>query len=190
MGLHGQAHVLFGDQVQEQVVLLEGAGHAPLAELVWRQASHITAVELNATCRRFQLTADQVEQRRFTRAVGSDDGPSLTGLDRQLDVLQDLQRGEVLRYLGQAQQAHARLRRNRVQTPTMPRRANRTKTTNSAPSTSCQWGVSDESAFWISRYAVVPSSDPISVPSPPMSTISTASPDSVKPTSDGEMKWL
>ena len=66
-------HVLVHRQLREDVGALERAAHADAAELVRRHAGHIAPVQHDATCVGTQVTGDQVEQRRFARAVGPDD---------------------------------------------------------------------------------------------------------------------
>jgi len=57
-----------------------------------------------------ELARDQIEQRGLPGAVGTDDEPALTGLDRQVDARRDAQPAERLGEVANRQRAQITFR--------------------------------------------------------------------------------
>jgi len=94
-GLHGQQHVLLHGQIGDQGGDLKGAcqpQRRPSEGGEWR---YLSAKEEDPPRTGRQLPADQVEECRLAGAVGPKDGPPLSGLDLQGQVVQGLQPAKI-----------------------------------------------------------------------------------------------
>src|SRR3569832_1407428 len=75
---------------------LVGARQTAMRALIRRKRRDVFAEQSDLTGVRPHVAADLVEQRGLPGAVGADDQPPLTGLDRKRHALRDLQAAERL----------------------------------------------------------------------------------------------
>jgi hypothetical protein len=100
---HGTAHVLEHRQPREQVGHLEAARQPQAVDLVGLAAVDALAMQLDFARGGREAAADQVEQRALARAVGADDGHTLTSLHGQVGAADDLALAEALAHVAQLQ---------------------------------------------------------------------------------------
>ena len=93
------ADVLEDAEVAERLGDLEGARDAQLRDLVGGETGDPAILEAHCARGGRQVAGDQVEQRRFPRAVGADDAGDRARLDGERDVGDGSQAAEVLRQL-------------------------------------------------------------------------------------------
>jgi len=84
-------HIVEDAEVAERAGDLEGPRDAQLGDAVGRHAGDPPALELDLAGTRRQVAGDQVEQRRFAGAVGSDNGDELPRRDGQRYIRQRAQ---------------------------------------------------------------------------------------------------
>jgi hypothetical protein len=84
-GLGRQPHVLQHGQVGEDVRDLEGAADAQVRPAMGGAVGDVLALEQHAAAGRPDVAAEQVEEGRFARAVGADDGVQRVGLHLHAD---------------------------------------------------------------------------------------------------------
>jgi hypothetical protein len=75
--------ILEHGQLREDVGALERTAEPHAAGVMRLHPGNVAAVEPHPAAIRPQMPGDQVEQRRFAGAIGSDDGGDLPGLDLQ-----------------------------------------------------------------------------------------------------------
>src|SRR5262249_23405464 len=85
----------------EDVGHLERARQPATVDLVWREVGDVLAADADAPAGHGILAGDQVEQRGFAGAVGTDEGLTRAGLDRQRDAANDRRRAERLAHVAQ-----------------------------------------------------------------------------------------
>src|SRR5262249_28674998 len=87
--LHCEPQILDHAEVLEQVVALEGAGHADAAHPVRRPAGNVGVLDEDAAGAGLELAADLVDQAGLAGAVRADDDVALAALDGEIDVVGD-----------------------------------------------------------------------------------------------------
>src|SRR5690606_11150289 len=75
---------------------LEAAAQAPRADVPGRVSLDLLSVVEDGAAGRRNAAGNQMEQRRFSRAVRADQRVALTRLDRQVDAANDLNVAEAL----------------------------------------------------------------------------------------------
>src|SRR5260221_2251247 len=80
----------------EEPDVLEGAGHAPLADLVRLATSDVAAFEQYGSAVGTIDPAETIEEGGLARAVGADDADDPVGADAKIDVLHRLEAAEGL----------------------------------------------------------------------------------------------
>ena len=83
----GDDHAVARRQAFEDRRLLKRAHDALARDDMRREARYALALEPHFAARRLDERGDQLEQRRFARAVGADDGKDFVLLDIERDVV-------------------------------------------------------------------------------------------------------
>ena len=107
-----------------------------------QQIRDVLLVEQDAAGGRGQKSADQIEEGRLARAIGSDDRPQLAVLDGHRHVADGDQAAEVARDVLDLEQAHVAALRWMM--PSTPRGKNSTTSTKNSPMNDIQFAVSLE----------------------------------------------
>ncbi len=74
---------------------LHGQVQIEVAAVLFEVRRHDGRAAFHGSLRRFDHSSEQVEKRRLSSAVGSDDAHAVTGADLEIDVLEDLARAVV-----------------------------------------------------------------------------------------------
>jgi hypothetical protein len=85
--LSGQTNVLQDGQIREQVGDLEGSTEAKMGVAVRGHVGDVLAFEHDATAGRFQVPAEQVEERRLSGPVWPDDGVEAVFSNLDIDIV-------------------------------------------------------------------------------------------------------
>ena len=99
--LTGQQHILDDGEVREESRDLKGSGDSSCGPLVRSEGRDIGAKERDGPARDARLSADQIEQRRLTCPVGSDDRAPFAGANRETDSIDRSQASEGATHLVQ-----------------------------------------------------------------------------------------
>src|SRR3989454_1140528 len=94
--LKGELGVLENGELIEEARDLEGACDPPARDAFRRQPRRVVAKDDHATGGRPQEASEEIEEARFPRAVGTDEGVNLSGLETQIDAVDSAESGELL----------------------------------------------------------------------------------------------
>ena len=111
-----QRDVLLDGQAAKQAGDLERAPDARLDPRGLRHRRHVAARDANLAAARRQPSGDQIDQRRLSGPVGSDQRAAGALFQLKADVAYDVERSELLRDAAHVQHAHGRLPVRRVET--------------------------------------------------------------------------
>src|SRR5437016_3579070 len=180
--VRGDPDIFLHRQPVEHALDLQGARDAETADLVRLEAADVASRGEHAARVRGEKSAHQIEQRRFSGAVRTDDRVQPARCQRQADIVDSDQAAEAL---GESLDLQDRLAHGRWTTrstmsrhrPTMPRGAKMTIRIATTPTIRpwCSQRVETTSRTTMNR--LVPISGPSSVPAPPTMVQTTASPD-------------
>src|SRR5579862_380893 len=173
-----------------------------------RQPRNVTVEQQNSAAVGRKLAGDEVEQRRLAGPVGTDNQPALARLNREIDVLRDVQPAERLVQPPDGQRGHdfcpsivgcaGKLRRfasrhaarvRRTVPGTSPSGMNTTIATKIAPSMKFQRETYALTTSLMMTTRLAPTIGPSNVPAPPEITISKTSADEVSARAGGLMNW-
>ena len=98
--------VLERAHVEKDLQILERAPDAGFCECVRRRTGQLSIVESDATRARNIDAGQQVEERRFSSAVGADDRMDRTGGHLEGEILDSVDTSELLRQALDGQRAH------------------------------------------------------------------------------------
>ena len=103
---HGQRGKGLGD--------LESTAHAELPDLARLATDQLLAIQPDRTLVGLELAVDHVEGRRFARAIGANQREQLARRNRKIDAIDRTVAAKGLAQTGDAEQAHASLRRRSI----------------------------------------------------------------------------
>ena len=95
MALHGRLDVLDDSHLFEQADVLERAGNARMDDLMRFFAVHPLTAEVERTLSGFVDAGNEVENRRFARAVGADEPDQFGLANFHVEVIHSLQAAEL-----------------------------------------------------------------------------------------------
>jgi hypothetical protein len=89
-----QTEVFQNREAAEQLIDLKSAGESAPRAIRLTERRYILVIEHHASRMRFKRAGNQVHQRRFAGAIGSDERAAGTTLERKTDIARDQQRTE------------------------------------------------------------------------------------------------
>src|SRR5436190_5693284 len=131
----------------EQIEDLEAAGDARPDAFVDLGGGHVPTLEHDAAAIRFEMTADQIDQRGLAGAVRSYEREKFALVDREVDMVAGVDVAELLAEIDRLEEYHAAFSFGRSLAaaaeiaPTIPVGRSMTSRTSTTPSKSCQYSV-------------------------------------------------